>query len=196
MPACLSAKSCLLSSTSVWVHVPSPMSLGVSGQPRLAPPSRHSLHLCPQIPLAPEALRTRGFWAHPAALRPTERWSQKVPDGSHWATSGPLTRQVGRLSYHPCLGHSAHHSGLEEGKVVCAMGQAPAAGRHTSPLVPRAWALSHLSCDKHICRKDRQNQIPGSLETTPPAMPFWSELSLILSLGIRLTPHFMRTAVP
>lgn len=81
--------------------------------------------------------------------------------------------------------------------MVRSKGQAPAAGRHTNPLVPRAWALSYLSCDRCTCRKDRQNnQIPGTLETTPPAMPFWSELSLLLSLGIWLAPHFMRTAVP
>lgn len=58
--------------------------------------------------------------------------------------------------------------------------------KNTSPLASKAWAyaLAHMSCDKHSCPKHGQdNQIPGTLETTPPAMPFWSELSLILSLG-------------
>lgn len=41
-----------------------------------------------------------------------------------------------------------------------------------------------MSCDKQPCPKHGQdNQISGTLKTTPPAMPFWSELSLILSLG-------------
>lgn len=129
-PACLSAKSCFLSSTSVWVDVSSPMSLSVSGQFRLVPATHQQTQ---PAPLLPNPSGTRSI-ENQRALRPSPRCSQAHREvGSEdacWLSLGNLrSPQVGRLSYHPCLGYPAHHSGLEKGNVVCSMGQAPAAGR-------------------------------------------------------------------